>query len=537
MAAVLAPALAIADEASDRQSLEVVRNTVVNLLQALVAKGLLTREQADQMVKQAQDKAATDAATTAEKNAQVAREESNAIRVPYVPQIVKDEISKQVAEEVTPGVVTQVVQQARDEKWGIPAALPDWLSRVRVFGDLTLRGQLDRYADDNAQYALYDYNAINQAGGIGKVSYPYLNTSEDRERLRLRARLGVEADMSQNLRLFIRLSSGALTDPSSESQNLGTYAQRYAVAFDQAFFVWEPVSSSGLPANTLSAGRASNPWFSPTELVFARDLTFEGAADTLRLGWGSGGAERSYVYLTAGGFPMLEVPLANSQNKWLVGGQMGTHLRWSDGADNLQFAVSYYDFRNVTGVRNVPDSTLTNYTAPAFIRYGNSVYDISNSTVDPSVNLFALASEFRLADIAAFYEHSLGRYTIALSGEGVRNIAYDRATVEALTQQPTPTPEDMGYVGEISFGNPAITRFADWRLALGYRYVRRDAVLDAWTDADFHGGGTNAKGYYLWGTFAVNRNAWLRLRYLSGNEIDGPRYGFDILQLDMTARF
>src|SRR5579883_2099989 len=73
----------------ERQSLEELRNTVVNLLQALVDQGVITREKAQQMVKAAQDKAAADAAA-------VAKADEGAVRVPYVPQIVKDEIAKQV---------------------------------------------------------------------------------------------------------------------------------------------------------------------------------------------------------------------------------------------------------------------------------------------------------------------------------------------------------------------------------------------------------------------------------------------------------
>jgi len=81
-------------------------------------------------------------------------------------------------------------------------------------------------------------------------------------------------------------------------------------------------------------------------------------------------------------------------------------------------------------------------------------------------------------------------------------------------------------------------RFGAWRVAVGYRYVKADAVLDAWTDADFHEGGTNTEGYYFWTTFGVAKNTWLRLRYMSANEIDGvARYGNDILQLDVNARF
>jgi hypothetical protein len=235
--------------------------------------------------------------------------------------------------------------------------------------------------------------------------------------------------------------------------------------------------------------------------------------------------------------PILEVPLVNQENKWLVGGQLGTNLRWDDGAQHLRFGVAYYDFLHVTGRLNTPDSTLLNYTAPAFLRYGNTVFPISNSTFDPTVNLFALAAHFRLVDIAANYDFKFGRYSVALTGEAVRNVGYNRRDVESLTGQTMPSNENKGYVGEVSLGDPVVDSFARWRAAIGYRHVMRDAVLDAWTDADFHEGGTNATGYYAWTSFGIAKNTWVRLRYMSANEIDGARYGLDIWQLDLNARF
>src|SRR5580704_14347595 len=135
--AVMAAALAIVPcgaslAADERQSLEELRNTIINLLQALVDQGVISKEKAAQLVKQAQDKAAADAAA-------LAKSEEGAVRVPYVPQIVKDEISKQVAEEVKPAVVADVIKEAQTEKWGVPGALPDWLTRIRVSGDVLLR--------------------------------------------------------------------------------------------------------------------------------------------------------------------------------------------------------------------------------------------------------------------------------------------------------------------------------------------------------------------------------------------------------------
>jgi hypothetical protein len=530
---IVNPAARAADAAAEQQSLEELRNTVVNLLQSLVDKGVLTREQAQLLVKQAQDKAAADAANSA----QAAKEEENAVRVPYVPQIVKDEISKQVADQVTPQVVQSVVAEAKTERWGVPGALPDWIAHLHPFGDVTFRGQADMYSRDNTPNAILDFNGINAAGGIGKDAFPFLNTTENRDRFRLRARLGLDADLTPHISSEIRLASGSLTDPSSESQTEGTYGQRYTVGIDRAYIRYNSSVAETLSTLTLEGGRFDNPWFTPTELVYARDLQFEGVAGTARLGFGNGGSDKSQLFLTAGAVPILEVPTEIAENKWLFGAQLGSNLRWADGANRLQFAASYYDFQHVTGIRNAPFSTLTNVTAPAFIRFGNSVFDISNNPTDPTVNLFALAAHFRLVDIGATYELAFARYSLALTGEAVRNIGYRLNDVEALTQQPIASPQDRGYVGEISFGDPTVAGFGQWRGRIGYRYVQSDAVIDAWTDADFHEAGTNAQGYYLWADVGVARNTWFRIRYLSGNEITGPRYGVDILQLDLNTRF
>jgi hypothetical protein len=536
---LMAPALQAqaADDATEQKNLEVLRNTVVNLLQALVDKGLMTREQADALVKQAQDKAAADAAALAARNAAQAKEDEGAVRVPYVPQIVKDQISQQVAEQVKPAIVAQVVQEAKTEKWGVPGALPEWLSGVSVFGDVTLRGQTDLYPHDNSFQELLDYNAVNTAGGISKAAYPFLDTTEDRYRLRVRARLGVKAELSDYVEAVVRLASGSLTQVAgSESQTLGTYGNRYTVGIDEAYIAWNTNTPDQLSLNTLEGGRLANPWFSPTELVYARDLTFEGVADTVRFGWGEGASDRSHLFLTAGAFPMLEVPTQSEDDTWMLGAQFGSALRFGSD-DHLTAAVAYYDFLKVTGVQNPPYSTQFNFTAPAFVQWGNTMFNIANDPTDTTVNLFGLAAHFREADVAAQYDHQFGRYSLALTGEAARNIGYNLQTVELLSGQTFGSPQDKGYVGEVSFGDPTVDAFGRWRAAVGYRYAQADAVLDAWTDADFHGGSTNAEGYYLWASYGFTHNVWARLRYMSANEITGPRYGLDIFQLDFNARF
>jgi len=540
-AAVMFAALpAAADNASEQRSLEEMRNTVVNLLQALVDKGLLTREQAQMLVKQAQDKAAADAAARAAQNAAAAKEDENAVRVTRVPQIVKDEISKQVAQEVEPAVVADVVKQAKQEKWGVPAALPEWLGRVEVFGDVTLRAQADLLPSDNSFNTILNFQAINAAGGQGRLANPFLNTTEDSDRLRLRARLGVSAALDPHWSAVIRVSSGSLTDPGSESQTLGNYGARYTIGLDEAYIRWASNPVGQLSWMSAQGGRFLNPWLSPTELIYARDLTFEGVSSTWRLAlpFGSqGGPEPTHVFFTAGAFPLLDQPTLPAQNKWMVGGQLGINAPWAQNTQRLRLAAAFYDFLDIEGRRNTPDSTLLNYTAPAFLRNGNSVFDISNSTTDPTVNLYALASKFRLIDLTANYQWDVGRHEFFIDAEAVRNEGYRKSLVDALTGQIAPRAENIGFVGDVGFGDPAIAELWDWRARIGYRYVRSDAVIDAWTDADFHEGGTNVAGYFVWAELGLGHNVWTRVRYMSGNEIDGPRYGLDVVQLDLSTRF
>ncbi len=56
-------------------------------------------------------------------------------------------------------------------------------------------------------------------------------------------------------------------------------------------------------------------------------------------------------------------------------------------------------------------------------------------------------------------------------------------------------------------------------------------------DADFHLGGTNAKGYILTGSLGVARDTYLSLRYFSSQVISGPPDGNQVLQLDLLSSF
>jgi hypothetical protein len=524
---MLAPAIACR-AADERQSLEELRNTVVNLLQALVDQGVISREKAAQMVKAAQDKAAADAAA-------VAKADEGAVRVPYVPQIVKDEIAKQVAEEVKPGVVADVINEAKTEKWGVPGALADWLTRTRLYGEVTLREEGLLYDGSNAHDQFFNYFAINQAGSIAKAGQnAFLDDNETRVRFRGRARFGVESDLSDSITAGMRLVTGNTTDLVSETQTVDGSAP-YQFGLDELYIRLDERNEQKFPWLSVVGGRFLNPYQTPTDLIFHKDLTFTGLAGTARLGLGDGSPEQSQVFLTVGAHPLQEVQFS-PQDKWLVAAELGTNFRWGE-AQRLRFTGAFYDYFNVTGRLNPAGSPgLYNFTAPTFLRYGNTVFDIAN-LADPTTNLFALAAKFRLANVNATYTLGIGRYALMVTADAVRNFGFHEAQVEANTGFYV-TPRTTGYQGEVSFGDPTVLSPGNWRALIGYRYLQGDAVIDGFTDSDFHYfGGTNAKGYYFVGDVGVANRVWLRLRYLSANEIDGPRFGVDTLQFDVSTRF
>lgn len=492
--------------AAEAAALEQLRATTLNLIRLLVEEGLLTKEKAELLIRQAE--AAAAAPPAAEEGAKPDAPAAPAVvRVPYVPEIVRDEIREQIKQEV--------LAQAKNERWGEPGAMPDWLGRIRFEGDLRLRYQADRFQPDNvpATFLQLQGQLID-------------NTTEDRDRLRVRARLGASMRVNEWLDGGLRLTTGPQNDPVSTSQTLGTTGSKYTVTLDRAYLRIEPVQWL-----SVAGGRIPNPWLS-TDLVWQEDLGFEGVAATLRP---FTERERAFrPFLTAGAFPLQEVELSSS-DKWLYGGQLG--FEWDGGTHTrTKFGVAYYDYRNVAGKPNEPFSNLLDYTAPQFRQKGNTLFNIDNDA-DPNTNLWALAANFRNVNLTASAEFThLDPVHVVLSADYVRNVGFDRREILARTGLDL-EPRTKGYRAQLLVGMPRIAQAHDWQAFIGYRYLQSDAVLDAFTNSDFHLGGTNNKGYTIGGSYGLGRNAWITARWMSSSQIDGPPLAIDVFQLDFNARF
>jgi len=458
--------------------------------------------------------------------------ETGVTRVPYIPEYIKDKIRDEVRLELKQDVVADVMEQAKTEAWGVPGTNPSWTRRLKFYGDVRFRYHADRFSEGNFPYL--NYNAINDAGGITNAGLDALkNTTEDRDRLRLRLRLGMKAKVTQGVSVGMRLATGNPNNPVSTNQTLGGYGGRYDISLDQMYLKF----NSAIENYTLYLGRMPNPWLS-TELVWDEDLNFDGIAFSYYFNRGDSlfDDERQFdPFFTVGAFPLQEVKLS-SKDKWLYGAQAGFNFTETN-QNTFKVGFAYYYFDNITGVRNSPGSTLTNFTAPPFVQQGNTMFDITNSTGVQDENLFALAADYQELNLSLVYDMAnMAPVHIIMTGDFVKNIGYDKSKVLANTgvaQSKKTNGFDLG----INVGWPTILQKGNWNVGLNYRHLDRDAVVDAFTDSDFHLGGTDGKGYKLSLRYGIEKNTWLQLRVISANEIDDAPLGVLTVLADINAKF
>lgn len=516
--------------ASEREQLEILHQTTLAMIDALVQKGILTKDAADALIKQAEETGKKKALeyemspATPEEKAAAAGEDSNVVRVPYIPETVKNEIKEQLRQEI--------VAEAKNDRWGDVNAVPEWVGRLHLYGDIRVRNENDLYASDNETPAHF----ANTGTTIN-------NTKVDQESLRLRLRLGLDAKISDQVSAGIRLATGNTTNPVSTNVTLGgNSGNKYSLLVDRAF-----VKAELSDAVSVTGGLMPNPFLS-SSLVWDDDLNFAGVAATIKA-WPNG-TQDAKPYLTIGAFPIENVAKSDTnlaQNKWLYAGQVG--LNWKLSPFNQwRFGLAYYDYVNVKGSTNLASNpNAYDSTAPAFRQKGNSLMDISvpPATGTPTPT-WALAADYRLVNLTAMADFA-GQDSpnhVMLVGDVVRNIGYNAADVasKALDQStgttdPNYAKRTLGWQGQVTVGRPSMTLPGDWQVFAGYRYVQRDAVLDAFTDSDFNLGGTNAKGYFVGASYGLDLNTWVTARWLSGNSIDGLPFGVDVLQVDLNAKF
>ena len=548
-------------------------NAMVNLIRLLVQQGTITRENGDALLRQAQ----TEAGQARVASGELTPPPAGVVRVPYVPQSVRNSIRDEIKGEV--------MKQAQAEGWAAPnQKAPEWVERVRLSADVRARGQRDLFSKDNAD-DIIDYAAINAtAGGFDFFrninNVPIVNRRVDRDRLRIRARLGLELDVSPFATVAAKLATGDDNSPISTNQSLGGGLAKRNIWLDQAYLRLSPQKNV-----TALFGRVPNP-FSSTDLVFDRDLNFDGGLIDLHSTFEGGPsiAVRGGAFpldFGSDNFPTTSITKQKYPSKWLFGGQ--GEARGEFGGVKLSVAGAYYHFRNIQGQlsapclfngatvsigTNDPTDCSTDGSRAFFPRYGNTLFFLRNIVVPapdtlPASNrqYLGLAYKYSLLDINASVGFPIGGVEAQLQGNYVRNLAYKRrdacrygtsANGAPFTNVTSVNGNDnacsavapatidggnQGYLVRLTVGTPKPRKWGEWSLAADYRYLETDAVLDSLTESDFHLGGTNAKGYSIAGSLGLFDGVWLTGRWFSANEVSGRPLAIDTFQIDLNGEF
>ncbi len=547
----------------------------VKLIQLLIQKGILSPNQAKDLLKES---GAPSGGHHRGGQAEGADNEppvtTGQIRVTYVPAFIR----KQIADEVR----AQVMNEAQEEGWAQPDALPEWTKRIKIYGDMRMRYEGDFF--DKGNYPQFvNFNNINNGNPFDIAGYlynggqsnpPYLNTTENRNRFRLRARLGFQADIDDWVKADFRIGTGQDDSPVTGNQTLGVESglasgdfAKPALWLDRAFFTLTPLKEL-----TLYAGRMNNP-FLPSDLMFSQDLGFDGFAADYSQPVGGGVT----VFGNAGAFPLFNTAFDFSTNSdvkysshdaYLAALQAGA--KWDINQQyHATLGIGIFNFLGTQGAVSSPCVEQANAqfycntdaTRAPFVQFGNTLFAIRNlrgtpptgGIYPPDPQYYGLASRFNVLDIHPRFEiDTWDPIDIAIEGQFIKNLAYDRSAI--LTHGPTeallpPGPVnnlgnngiyqggDTGYEAKVTVGELIIKQRLDWNAFLAYRYLESDATLDSLDDSDFHLGGTNARGFLLGGSLGIARNTWLTLRYLSSQVVSGPQYGVNSVYVDLNTKF
>ena len=481
------------------------------------------------------------------------------VRVVYLNDSERKRILDELREEV--------VETAKREAWSVPGGIPEWVRNFQFFGDLLVRGEGDFYARNNFDEFI-NYQAINSGPPVdvqphppAPLTLPLINTTEDRVLPRLRLRFGANVKVNDDLQVGLRFATGNALNPVSTNQTLGSSFNKFSLLVDRAYLRYAPFHDW-----STTLGRSPNPYATGVDLVWDRDLSFDG----LSVQWQHESPTQQWRLVTGGfsventdpNYPSTSQRKFKSYDKWLWGTQLELTQQFNEHY-SLRGDVGFYDFFHVEGKISspcfAPNASVacdTDDSRPGFLQKGNSVMALRDSDplnpTDQHFQYFGLASPFRVGVASLSFDSRLvGALHLAVDLEYARNFAFDQQHVADLqpdnnrdkcTRGPTDPlcpfkGGNQAYQAQVRVGHPAVRERGDWQWTLGYRYVQSDAVLDAFTDSDFHLGGTNAKGFYVGGLFGFAHNASIGARYLTATEVTAAPFAIDVLQLDLGVRF
>ena len=281
---------------------------------------------------------------------------------------------------------------------------------------------------------------------------------QDKDRHRLRARIGVYGDVNDRVTFGTRLASGSSENPISTNQDLTGEAESKKIWLDLAYFKIDSLLIDGVDA---TFGKMKQPWDNISDLLFDGDVNPEGISTEYNVSLN----ESTELAYQVGHF-ILE----NNNTEDDVALNSAQVSLTKDISENvgLKAGLSYYDYVNMDSQTG------------------------ENNTAGIDFNI-----------VQGFAELSLSQTSLPLT------LFIDYAQNSEVDE------EDVAWMSGVS------TKSGDWSYAYNYRDVGIDSIYGNWSDSDFHGGGTGGSGHKFKVKYAMDKNLSAGATYFVTEKEDG----------------
>ena len=332
------------------------------------------------------------------------------------------------------------------------------------------------------------------------------NGGKDKDRERIRARLGAYTEINPQVDTGIRIATGSSDDARSTNQDLDGYFNKKSIWLDLGYIDYHPTQIKNLH---VIGGKMLQPWVSMGDVIWDSDINPEGLALTYKYPLGSS----AELFGSLGNYSLKDnvngdgVQFRNDLR--MTAGQLGSRFSLTDNL-KLTLGGSVYAFQNDEDSR----CPTTTGTTPGCLTPSETV---ANTTAGN-------ASEYRLYE--GFSQVDIGGLAVPLSfyGQYVQNTK--------ATDKDKDTAWLLGAKSKV-FG---------FNLDYNYRDVQRYAVVGAFTDSDFAGGFTGARGHKFKVGYDIDKNFAIGATYFLTKADYASATGYrdanaNTLQLDAEAKF
>lgn len=349
--------------------------------------------------------------------------------------------------------------------------LPKWVQNTEIKGDVRLRYQ-------------YDKKDSNDHG---------------RNRGRVRARVGVISQLTDEVEAGIGIASGSSSDARSTNQTFDNTFSSKDLWLDYAYAKW-----AWTPWLEVVGGKfiRKDVLWQPTDLLWDGDINPEGAS----LLFNHELTENIDGWFNVGFWILEDNGNSSETDPFLNSYQAGASMK--EGMFDAKLAGTYYQFHNIQGGA-LTGAAGTNTAGPG----GGLLYDYDSVQGSAEVGVSNLFGGLPMSIDER----------IAVFADVVNNLDGN-------------AEEDLGWALGTKFGNKKVKTKGQWQVKYIYADLEKDAFVDAFPDSDRFDGDTGIDGHEIAFEYAIKDNLIFGLDYYN-IDVKNSSNSQDLFQADLVFKF